>query len=674
MFGPGSSRRRGEARLLWQIAAIALPVVVLAAIAVYSLRRDRTAIEQDARRTAVVSAQDLARRWAARATADLGSLLVTACAADAAPPRAAEPRPVCGLVVNGRIRVPPDYPPVPSPPRAPAPALDAEWVALRDAVNRGAVPSAADRLLDLAARSDGAESAGGSPIPDLALLLALRQSEGGSVPDAVLAAIGRRAVSSPSFLTVALVDEAVRLAPNSRAAAAIEARWSASEHALSLLRGLAFDEPGPSARWLGPSAEPWLAFVRPIAVGRPAGEPRSAYYLALVPAAALERVLRPAPGGDDIPGYASAVLRLGDRAWRADAPRGPIPSESALMASATGEIGLPLVLPADTVGAFAGELLRIAPGAIPFPQPSPGGVVRLSGPTAAHRLTVALYLTDTDKLYATYRVRLWLASGLVAVAALAALGGVAGAWRAFERQRRLGELKSNFVASVSHELRAPIAAMQLMSESLERGAVTDEARRREYFRLIGHECRRLASLVENVLDFSRIDRGRREYRFAPADILPIVERTIELMQPSASRRQVTIVGTPASASVAPAIGRRQVDAEALQQALMNIVDNAIKHSPAGAEVAVTVDADPLNVRLSVTDEGPGIPPEDRERIFEPFYRGGTELRRETAGIGIGLSIARHIVEAHGGRIDVESGPGSGSRFVIALPIAREVDP
>jgi hypothetical protein len=302
MLGLGSSRRRGETRLLWQIVAIVLPVALLAAIAVYSLRRDRAAIEQDARRTAAALARDLARRWATRAAADLGSLLVTACAADAAPPPSGDPRPVCGLVVNGRIRVPPDYPPVPSPPRTPFPALDAEWVALRDAVNGGAVPSAVDRLLDQAARRDGVETAGGSPIPDLALLLALQQSRDGSVPDAVLAAIGRRAVASPSFLTVTLVDEASRLAPNNRAAAGIKARWSASEHALSLLRGLAFDEPGPSARWLGPSSDPWLAFVQPIAVGRPAGEPRSAYYVALVPAAALERLLRPAPGGDDIPG------------------------------------------------------------------------------------------------------------------------------------------------------------------------------------------------------------------------------------------------------------------------------------------------------------------------------------------------------------------------------------
>ena len=132
-------------------------------------------------------------------------------------------------------------------------------------------------------------------------------------------------------------------------------------------------------------------------------------------------------------------------------------------------------------------------------------------------------------------------AGLVLAATLAALGGLAGAWRAFERQRRLGEMKSNFVASVSHELRAPIGAMRLMTESLERGTVTDAGRQHEYFRIIGQECRRLSSLVENVLDFSRIDRGSRTYTFEPADLDALVARTVELMRPYAAERQVELV-------------------------------------------------------------------------------------------------------------------------------------
>jgi signal transduction histidine kinase len=682
MFGPGSSRRRGEARLLWQVVAIVLPVVVLAAVAVYSLQRDKTAIEQDARRNASLLADDLARRWSARLGADLSSLLATACWAEgagAAPPSADGSRPVCGLVVNGRLRVPLEYSPVPVPSSAPIPqSVASEWSTLRAALSRKSenLSEGVSRLIDFATRADAVIAESGSPLSDLALTLALQEVRPGEAPDALVRAVVQRAASAPSFLTPALLDGLDRVAPAHPATAAAKARWSASERALAILRGLSFDGAEPTARWVGSPPDRWLVLTQPV-VSAPtpgASEPRSACHLALVPGRTIERLLTPR-GDDDIPSYAAVRLELGGRTWRADRPDGATLQGPTPLASSEGRLVVPLVVPAASIGAFAGELLRIAPGAIPWPQDATAGVLRLAGPPGAHRLTVSLDLADADRLYTSYRVRLWMAIGLVGIAALAALGGVAGAWRAFERQRRLNELKSNFVASVSHELRAPIAAMQLMSESLERGAVGDEKRRHEYFRLIGQECRRLSSLVENVLDFSRIDRGRREYHLEPVAIMPIVERTIELMQPAAGQRHVSIAGPPdaAAAGAADGAGRRRVDAEALQQALMNIVDNAIKHSPVGAEVAVTVDADPASVRLSVTDKGPGIAKEERERIFEPFYRGGTELRRETAGIGIGLSIARQIVEAHGGRIDVDSERGSGSRFTIVLPIAREAD-
>jgi signal transduction histidine kinase len=141
------------------------------------------------------------------------------------------------------------------------------------------------------------------------------------------------------------------------------------------------------------------------------------------------------------------------------------------------------------------------------------------------------------------------------------------------------------------------------------------------------------------------------------------------MRPYAGEREVNLVSAPGPA--AGAAGRRRVDREALQQALVNLVDNAIKHSPAGAEVIVGLEAEPAVVRLSVEDHGPGIPTTEQDRIFEPFYRRGSELRRETAGIGIGLSIAKHIVEAHGGHIIVRSNQDTGSRFTIELPIPAE---
>ena len=233
-------------------------------------------------------------------------------------------------------------------------------------------------------------------------------------------------------------------------------------------------------------------------------------------------------------------MTIGGRTVRAGRPYAAA-APAAELASGPGQLDLPLIVPSDTIPRFAGELLRMAPDAMPLQQPSAAGIVRLVGVPGLHAFTLDLELADPDALYASYLRRLWLAAGLVLAATLAALGGLAGAWRAFERQRRLGEMKSNFVASVSHELRAPIGAMRLMSESLERGTVTDADRQQEYFRIIGQECRRLSSLVENVLDFSRFDRGSREYVFEPADLDALVARTVEIMRPYAAERQVKLV-------------------------------------------------------------------------------------------------------------------------------------
>jgi signal transduction histidine kinase len=218
-----------------------------------------------------------------------------------------------------------------------------------------------------------------------------------------------------------------------------------------------------------------------------------------------------------------------------------------------------------------------------------------------------------------------------------------------------------------------------MVESLERGTIEPGERRREYLRVIGQECRRLSSLVENLLDFSRIDRGRREYLFEPADLPALIVQTADAMRPYATRQRVNLVcqTSPAAANLTSV----SVDRGALQQALVNLADNAIKHAPAGSDVLVGLDViddrasesvpGPWRIRLFVTDHGPGIPAGEQERIFEPFYRRGSELRRETQGVGLGLSIVKHVAEAHGGRVSVANSSGSGCTFAIELPMPTE---
>jgi signal transduction histidine kinase len=320
--------------------------------------------------------------------------------------------------------------------------------------------------------------------------------------------------------------------------------------------------------------------------------------------------------------------------------------------------------------------LTIAGRTVPAPGPHPllaeRGAQSSDPPgTVEPTLVASVRLRDPDALYARQRQRTRWFVAVVLAAAITALVGLGSAHRAFRRQLRLSEMKSNFVSSVSHELRAPIASVRLLAESLERGTVTDDARRQEYFGLIGQECRRLSSLIENVLDFSRIDQQRKQYEFEPTDVLSLVDQGVKVMQPYAAARQVTLQ------LIQPSAFKHQphLDGRAIQQALVNLLDNAVKHSPPGSAVAVELasrDHPTPCLMLSVSDQGPGVPPSERDRIFEPFCRLGTELRRETAGIGIGLSIVRHVANAHGGRVWVEGEPGRGSRFVLELPLVHEL--
>lgn len=313
----------------------------------------------------------------------------------------------------------------------------------------------------------------------------------------------------------------------------------------------------------------------------------------------------------------------------------------------------------------------------------------------AGQLKVSVYLSNPAALFALQTTRRHWFEGLIGAAALAAFIGLGAAYRAFHRQLRLNEMKSNFVSSVSHELRAPIASVRLMAESLERGKVTEDAKQREYYHFIVQECRRLSSLIENVLDFSRIEQGRKQYEFEPTDIAALTEQTVRLMQPYAGEAGVRLAFAPSRAGVSNPHPQPSLDGKAIQQALINLLDNAIKFSPQGGTVKVGLEFGSSNgslqtpeaphelatkqapaagpsssaapILLWVEDQGEGIPPSEQEKIFERFYRRGNELRRQTQGVGIGLSIVKHIVEAHGGLVRVRSEVGKGSRFTIELP-------
>jgi signal transduction histidine kinase len=276
-----------------------------------------------------------------------------------------------------------------------------------------------------------------------------------------------------------------------------------------------------------------------------------------------------------------------------------------------------------------------------------------------------------------YRMVAW-ARAIIGTASVSSALGLFFMRRTLAKERRLGEMKSQFVSSVSHELRAPIGSMRLMAEGLAAGKVTGSAAQ-EFHRLMAGEGARLSSLIENVLDFARIEQGRKQYHFTDTDITALVQDAVKLMTPQAEARGLKLLIDLAPLPFVPC-----VDAGALQQALINLLDNAIKFTadtiphppvecgPDTTAIVVHLATDPSrNVwSLSVTDHGCGIPRAEHDRIFERFYRLGNELRRETTGTGIGLAIVKHIVEAHAGRVIVESEPGKGSTFRMEFSVLR----
>jgi signal transduction histidine kinase len=249
--------------------------------------------------------------------------------------------------------------------------------------------------------------------------------------------------------------------------------------------------------------------------------------------------------------------------------------------------------------------------------------------------------------------------GFIDVMLLAGLGLV---WANVRRELRLSRMKSDFVANVSHELKTPLALIRLFAETLELGRVPSAEKARHYHRIINKESRRLTQLINNILDFSRIEAGRKEYRFVRGDVGAVVRDVVE-----AYRFPIEQQGFALDVDVPEELPEIDVDAEALSQALINLVNNAIKYSPDDKRIAIAVRHEGAEVRVSVADCGIGIPKAEQRKIFEKFYRAESSLVHTTKGSGLGLALVQHIMEAHGGRVEVASAPGEGSTFTLVLP-------
>src|SRR2546423_2585125 len=247
------------------------------------------------------------------------------------------------------------------------------------------------------------------------------------------------------------------------------------------------------------------------------------------------------------------------------------------------------------------------------------------------------------------------------------IGGLLLTKHMVSKEMGLAKLKSDFVSNVSHELRTPLALIRLYAETLELGRITTPEKKQQYYRIVRKESERLTALINNILDFSRIEAGHKEYEFRETDIADLVRNTLD-----SYRYQIEQQGFSFEEKIEDSVPPVRVDREAIARALVNLVNNALKYSGDEKYLGVKLYRENGLVKLEVADHGIGIARRDQAKIFEKFYRAGDPLVHNTKGSGLGLSLVRHITEAHGGAIEVESAPGTGSKFILSLPVAADL--
>jgi signal transduction histidine kinase len=261
--------------------------------------------------------------------------------------------------------------------------------------------------------------------------------------------------------------------------------------------------------------------------------------------------------------------------------------------------------------------------------------------------------------------RRWIYGTTLALLLAGMFLGVALVLRDLSREQRLSRLRSDFVANVTHELKTPLTSIRMFAETLRMGRITEESERRECLDVIVSETQRLSRLISNVLDFSKIERGQKQYQMAVVDVSEVAESTLSTLKYSLEEQGFTV-----ETEIEPQV-RAIGDADALEQAMLNLINNAVKYSHRNKSVRIRLWAQGDEVCFRVADQGVGIPESEQSRIFEKYYRAHMGNEPDTGGAGLGLTVVKHIVEAHRGEIRVESRVGEGSSFTIILPRFHE---
>jgi signal transduction histidine kinase len=241
-------------------------------------------------------------------------------------------------------------------------------------------------------------------------------------------------------------------------------------------------------------------------------------------------------------------------------------------------------------------------------------------------------------------------------------GGSLLLWQA-RRSEADAVQKTSFVANVSHEFKTPLTTIRLYAELLEQGRVQDSEKRSEYLKTIGRETHRLARLVNNVLDFSRLEQGRKKYQLAPFDLTSALAQLLDTHGPRIAEAGLVLKRELPVDEVSVTS-----DCDAVGQIMINLLDNACKYAASGGEVVVALrSGENGGAELRVSDRGPGVPPEHRERIFDKFHRVDDTLTAEKGGAGLGLSIARQLARGLGGELRYMPRVGGGAEFIFELP-------
>lgn len=277
---------------------------------------------------------------------------------------------------------------------------------------------------------------------------------------------------------------------------------------------------------------------------------------------------------------------------------------------------------------------------------------------------LVLNLLELDPGWIAARVsqlRIWMTAILVIVW-LAVAMAMFGLWRSLREQVKLAQKKDDFISAVSHELRTPLTSIRMYTEMLEKDWVKDDAKRREYYGTMRQESERLTRLIENVLDFSRIQRGKKQFDFTVGDVNRCIQDVVEMMRPCAVR-----AGFLLKTELSP-IEPFAFDRDAVTQIAINLIDNAIKYAKDADEkiIIVRTRGEKGCTLMEVEDRGPGVPKSQQDKIFEAFYRCGDESTRQTTGTGLGLALVKRFVQAHRGLVEVLNAKPHGALFRVRL--------